>query len=71
MMRGMEYDPTPEEIERECEIIRRRWSDRERYCRSVGMSTRAMTRSRCADPAWRPPTVHVPLEVAEELDWDV
>jgi hypothetical protein len=50
------YLPSPAEILRECEVIRRGWSANEKYLRGEPR------------PSWDTPFIEVPPEVAAELN---
>jgi hypothetical protein len=62
------YDPSPEEIRRECQAIQRRWSERERYCRAVNMPQRLTLSKELERQPWQPQLVHVTREIAATLE---
>jgi hypothetical protein len=59
------YDPSPAEIAAACRSIRRRWSDRERYCRATMMPRRSTLSRELERAPWQPQLVHVTREIAE------
>jgi hypothetical protein len=62
------YDPSPEEIRRECQSIQRTWSARERYCRTVNMPQRLTLGRELERAPWQPQLVHVTREIAAALE---
>jgi hypothetical protein len=63
------YLPSPEEIARQCELIRRRWSVQEQRFRAVSMPDRRQGGPTLeqANAPWAPPVIHVSPEIAAEL----
>jgi hypothetical protein len=62
------YDPSPAEIQRECQAIQRRWSERERYCRATMMPRRSTLGKELDREPWQPQLVHVTREIAAVIE---